>query len=69
MYIWSLHFFWHVFCKGITSSEIEILIIKYPELEKIHKDHWVQLSASDRITQKSDPKISESIVQIHLELW
>lgn len=72
----SAFFLTHNLQKGITSPETEfliliwnqlILIIKYPELEKTHKGHWVQLLPSHRITQKSD-NISDSIVQMLLEL-
>lgn len=40
----------------------------HPELEGICKDYWVQLPASQKTTQKSDP-ITESAVQMLLEPW
>ena len=42
-------------------------IIEYPELEGTHKDHQVQLLASQRTTQNSNT-MSESTVLILLEL-
>lgn len=38
------------------------------KLEGTHKGHWVQLQAPHSTTQKSH-QISESIVQMLLELW
>ena len=43
-------------------------IVEYPELEGAHKDHVLQLLAPHRTTRNSY-HISESVVQMLLELW
>ena len=40
----------------------------YSESEETHEDHQLQLLAPHRTTQKSNP-VSESVVQMLLELW
>lgn len=67
---WILTLLW-VFCVVSWCGQLESLnhrVMEYPELEWIHKQHWAQLLAPDRTTQrkptwKSDitSKLSPSI--------
>lgn len=48
--------------------ELNHRITEYPELERIHKDHWVKLVAPHRATQNSNlmpERIAQMVLEFH----
>lgn len=58
--------FWLLRCQKLAKQSHRI--VEYPKSEGTHKDHQAQVLAPRRTTQKTDP-VSESAVQMLLELW